>query len=578
MMMCRFSKLMMMMMLILLAVLSCLSTGVYAGGKSGGGMSSRSRSGSHSGSGSHYSGSKPSGGKKRKKKKSRSSGSSKMSTRLVKIRKSEYHRHMSYYGKGYYGIDDESGGGRYRGNNNNSGDSSRGGGGKGRGKGGQGKGVFSHDNGDHNQDEHDNENSNGDHYQDDYEYSNDNNQDEVNQDELSTPTPTPIHYVEPPVLEQHFPPTIWPNPGPTPDLFLPTGNAAPSPSSAPSFFENMVNGTPTSTGNVDLDENDPSNPEPLCETTNGVFGSLDGESLTVNFGYELETSQITDEYLMDEVLPALEVQFNDLILPAIFPLTCNATAMAASMMNSRRRRLVVEGISARPDDEPISTDDVSCLFRSFNDSECRLVRGMLTIFVDDYQPSDSAEVRAALKAAMEDNTFESVNPSIRRVGYVDVQDDSEQSPTDPGPGDDRDIDASSSFTDNNSLLVGLVVAGAGGICIAAAAVTYARIARKDAAPDSILGGSTADVQGGESQMIPYDSASIATSASISTSEHQMMSNTTESLLVDPEQQQMQDEESVDDMLDPPDVESLPVNHDGEDLLASTDQEQNTFAT
>jgi hypothetical protein len=534
------STLLMMMLMVLAAL--CLS-GVSAGKSGMGG----SRSGSGSGGGGSGSYSK----KRYKKKKSQSSGSSRSMTsskRLVKIRKSEYYRNMSRYGKGT-----GDGGGRYRGYND-SGDSDNGGG----AHGGKGKGgVFSHD---------DNDNSN------------------VNQDELSSNNvPTPVPYIEPPIFEQHFPPTTWPNPAPIPTLFLPPSSAEPT------LSENIVNGTPTSTGNVDLDEYDqPSSssgePEPLCETTNGVFGSLDNESVVVNFGYELETSEISDEYLMDEVLPALEVQFNDLILPAIFPLTCNATLANATTSTRRsRRRLVVTGISARPDDEPISTNDVSCLFLSFTDSECRLVRGMLTLFVADYQPSDSAQVRDALKAAMNDNSFADVNPSIRRVAYVEVQDDSEQSPTDPDAEQDgKDIDGNSSYTDSNSLLVGLVVAGAGGICIAAAAVTYARIARKDAAPDSIIGGSTADIQGGASQLNPYDSVSIGTSASISTSEYQMLPNATESILVDPEQQQ--DVESVDEMLDPLQMElsSSSVNHDGEDLLASTDHEQpsanTTFAT
>ena len=86
-----------------------------------------------------------------------------------------------------------------------------------------------------------------------------------------------------------------------------------------------------------------------CETTDGVFGAVDGESVSVDFAYELQVSGEDQSNLsiQDNILPSLEKAITDSILPVIFKDECDRS-------NGRRlrfqRRLEVIGISQYPDD------------------------------------------------------------------------------------------------------------------------------------------------------------------------------------------------------------------------------------
>jgi hypothetical protein len=260
-------------------------------------------------------------------------------------------------------------------------------------------------------------------------------------------------------------PTMIPSSRPTP---FPSRALSPVPSTAPSFTGDSDRG-------VNSFQLSDSASLPQCETTFGVFGSLEGESLTVEFGYELETDpqKLNGEVLLalrDKVLPLLEIKMNDLILSRVFPRLCEALEIVED--NPYR---LIEGISARPVDVPLLSRNgtaVPCLKLSVPDSDCHVVRGGVTIygpFANFYNLDDSARVLKALETVMQDYEFSAVAPSIRRISYVNLDDD--------------DIGLATSATtdegNNNSggersPILPIALAGAGGLCFVILAWAYNR--------------------------------------------------------------------------------------------------------
>jgi hypothetical protein len=162
-------------------------------------------------------------------------------------------------------------------------------------------------------------------------------------------------------------------------------------------------------------------------------------------------------------------------LSRVFPRLCEAL----EIVEDKPYRLI-EGISARPVDEPLLSRNgtaVRCLKLSVPDSDCHVVRGGVTIygpFANFYNIDDSARVLKALETVMQDYEFSAVAPSIRRISYVNLDDE------DMGP-----VTSATTDEGNNSNggekrpILPIVLAGAGGLCLLIVALAYGRGQRDD---------------------------------------------------------------------------------------------------
>jgi hypothetical protein len=162
-----------------------------------------------------------------------------------------------------------------------------------------------------------------------------------------------------------------------------------------------------------------------CRTTNGVYGSVDGTVERVVFAYELETLEVTQEQLVGFILPPLERDFNDYLLPTLFKAECGSAVRRFLTLDDNHRRLVeVVGISARPDDFPLA--ELNCSSFMMEGSSCSVIQGELSLFVLDdanrraLSETEANLVRATLKRGMDDNVFADTQKKIVRVSYVDL--------------------------------------------------------------------------------------------------------------------------------------------------------------
>jgi hypothetical protein len=259
---------------------------------------------------------------------------------------------------------------------------------------------------------------------------------------------------------------------------------------------------------------------PQCETTFGVFGSLEGESHTIEFGYELETDPEKingDDILLalqDQVLPLLEIKLNDMILSIIFPRLCVALQEDEVVKQQQEYRLneqevveqqeyrLIEGISARPDDEPMVNGEegtpLRCLQLHFPDSDCHVVRGGVTIYGPysdvSYNIDDSARVLNALKTIMTNGTsLETIGiPSIRRISYVKLsKDDDDGASVAQSTGDDT------TNSNEKSPVLPIALASAGGLCLVALAWAFRRGQMVNSDFNSSLAADTAGIHSPE---------------------------------------------------------------------------------
>jgi len=208
-------------------------------------------------------------------------------------------------------------------------------------------------------------------------------------------------------------------------------------------------------------------PSSACETEDGFFGSLVGSQVIVSFGYELETDPGTQGDLISDVLPPLEKAFNDFLLPTLFPAECGTSRR----LDMARRRLLIRGISARPDDSPM--DDVVCSQVKVVGNNCVVIFGELSLLVDDQRRlNDERKVQDSLKQGMEDDVFISAHESIDRVTYVDLGGN-------PAKSDGGTDSITQSDDGLNGILVGFVVAAAGTALIVTTAIVYRRRKNSD---------------------------------------------------------------------------------------------------
>lgn len=170
----------------------------------------------------------------------------------------------------------------------------------------------------------------------------------------------------------------------------------------------------------------------------------------VSFGYELETTPVSETVLQEEILPTLEHAFNDFLVPLLFADQCSGR-------RSLSRRLGYVGISARPDDLPIV--DVVCGTLKDEGNRCRVILGELSLYLDSRRLNEEDEIREYLKRGMKDDEFVGAEERIVRVSYVDLSTVDTSVTFGQGPEDSSDEEGV------NALLVGFVSAFAGTILI-----------------------------------------------------------------------------------------------------------------
>jgi len=210
-----------------------------------------------------------------------------------------------------------------------------------------------------------------------------------------------------------------------------------------------------------------------CETSGGVFGSNSGNQLTIGYGYELETDPITLSTLTNQVIPALEIAFNNFLLPDLFPGICAQVAAG-------RRRLAVQGISTVQADLP--QFGIPCQTpKAESENDCFYMRGRLMIFTDEIGTRQQYidTVRNGLELGMTSGAFNDAQENVVKVTYVEA--DSNGMPVDdrptvsPGrgtsaPDPDRVIDEAAD--DDRDLLLPLLLVAGAVLIVVTGVVTY----------------------------------------------------------------------------------------------------------
>ena len=233
---------------------------------------------------------------------------------------------------------------------------------------------------------------------------------------------------------------------------------------------------PDSTSTPDSSQQTESPVFASCETAAGIYGSMNDNGLTVPYGYELETDPATAAELRTQVIPPLEIAFNNYLLPNLFPGVCGQST-------ARRRRLAVQGISTVPADA--AQFGIPCRTpKSDPANDCVYVRGQLTVYTDEIGPREQyvSTVRNGLRLGMENGAFDDAQEKIIKVTYVETGSDGfpvDSVPTvSPGnpqqtqsPAGVRAIETDDDDDDRNLLLPLLLVAGAV-LIVATGIVTY----------------------------------------------------------------------------------------------------------
>ncbi|GKY91294.1 hypothetical protein MPSEU_000101800 [Mayamaea pseudoterrestris] len=154
-----------------------------------------------------------------------------------------------------------------------------------------------------------------------------------------------------------------------------------------------------------------------CQTINGVYGSLDGVCVGVVFGYALETISIGDDELLYEVMPTLEVAFNDFLLPFLDPDHCQLNTRQLSHIDERHL-LAVIGISSHPDDLRVEP----CSQKMNVGNNCSVFRGELSLYMVGFAATSAVvvETKKHLIVGFNVGAFDSADARIVRVSYVDL--------------------------------------------------------------------------------------------------------------------------------------------------------------
>jgi hypothetical protein len=162
-----------------------------------------------------------------------------------------------------------------------------------------------------------------------------------------------------------------------------------------------------------------------CATEeNKLFGSSDGDRNILEYAYELETNpNLILGSLSSDVLPELEVAFNDYLLPILFPETCavsKSSSTSTNRLGQQQRNLQLMGLSAAPNDVP--EPQIPCQRQVESGNTCFFIQGSLILYLKgnmDVHDLDQL-VRDSLEEGMRKDVFLQAHPSIVRVTYVDT--------------------------------------------------------------------------------------------------------------------------------------------------------------
>jgi hypothetical protein len=208
----------------------------------------------------------------------------------------------------------------------------------------------------------------------------------------------------------------------------------------------------------------------VCESRDGNFGSFDGESSILSYGYEVETTAVTQDELLYTILPALEVAITNVLLPVFFDGCYRRRHLTSAQIDEitdrrRPRRLQMVGVSSLPVDVPLQ--EMKC--KSFaRGNSCSVVRGDLTLHFSDLEEleSETKLIRKVLRQVLDGGALdEGVHESIVRVRYVDVSALLDNGDGDNSPNASATTSSQPSERLGSSFVVGLVLAAAASVFI-----------------------------------------------------------------------------------------------------------------
>lgn len=193
----------------------------------------------------------------------------------------------------------------------------------------------------------------------------------------------------------------------------------------------------------------PSDDNAKCVTTNGTFGlplEAAQEQLVVSFLYTvtlMDSSELTQEEYLSSVVPNLETEMNNFVVPVLFGKACGGAQERRPHHHHRALR-ERHGISALPADRINDDDDgvgfcadTAAAAGTEESDKCYSMLGQVTLYLNNTQrrlEDDAALFQATLQSGMNEGVFDN-QPPIQSVAFI---------PTDRGAGDDKDGSSQSS--------------------------------------------------------------------------------------------------------------------------------------
>lgn len=154
-----------------------------------------------------------------------------------------------------------------------------------------------------------------------------------------------------------------------------------------------------------------------CTSSDGAFGLAEEsarEQIVVSFQYSvtLDTTELSQTEYLSTVLPRLETEMNNFVVPVLFAQVCGA-----------QHRSLAEsfGISAAPTDKILEDADF-CVDATAN---CHNILGQVTLFLNNTQrrlEDYSALFLETLKKGMDESYFDN-NPPIQNVSFIPLETD-----------------------------------------------------------------------------------------------------------------------------------------------------------
>lgn len=223
----------------------------------------------------------------------------------------------------------------------------------------------------------------------------------------------------------------------------------------------------------------PETPTQPCVSSDGTFGDISDAALLavpVTYHYEMQiVAGTSTEKVNDEVLPKLEQVIVDSILHEAFPEECTAKVIGKrkkrKLHRSHNNRLLeVTGVSMYPPDY-ITTNSCNVLVSNDSRSECLVLKGELTIYINDQIVEEQNRVENLIKENMNSGVYNSAREEIVQLYYLKKEDPIESNTSE---GTDGKIDGGK--RNNRTLRMGLFV-GIGALSAVFAGVVF-RVTRR----------------------------------------------------------------------------------------------------